>query len=344
MTELIARGHDVCAYEPADAWSVTNLIGDCGDEALNGYREAYPNIRVTVYEPDASDWLRAVETSDLILVHEWNRPDVIARLGSMRARRPDVRILFVDTHHRSVTAPEEMRSYDLSEYDGALVFGNSIRRQYEEQAWARNVWTWHEAADTRVFFPKRGQELVGDLVWIGNWGDEERTEEIREFLIGPVRDLGLRARVYGVRYPKYAIEELSSAGIEYCGWLPNYRVPEIFGRFRMTVHIPRRPYSEALPGIPTIRVFEALACGIPLISAPWSDSEQLFGESAFIKVRDGQAMRSAMDALRSDPALGDEYARRGLEVIERRHTCAHRVTELLSLYHRLEMVQSEVAV
>jgi spore maturation protein CgeB len=31
-----------------------------------------------------------------------------------------------------------------------------------------------------------------------------------------------------------------------------------------------------LPGIPTIRVFEALACGIPLVSAPWDDSEHLF--------------------------------------------------------------------
>ena len=44
----------------------------------------------------------------------------------------------------------------------------------------------------------------------------------------------------------------------------------------MTVHVPRRPYVEALPGIPTIRVFEALACGIPLVSAPWADSEGLF--------------------------------------------------------------------
>ena len=34
--------------------------------------------------------------------------------------------------------------------------------------------------------------------------------------------------------------------------------------------------NKALPGIPTIRVFEALACGIPLVSAPWQDEEGLF--------------------------------------------------------------------
>jgi spore maturation protein CgeB len=46
--------------------------------------------------------------------------------------------------------------------------------------------------------------------------------------------------------------------------------------------------SRALPGIPTIRVFEALACGIPLVSAPWDDAEGLFrpGED-FLVARDG---------------------------------------------------------
>ena len=52
-------------------------------------------------------------------------------------------------------------------------------------------------------------------------------------------------------------------------------LPTSFAQHRMTIHVPRRPYVEALPGIPTIRVFEALACGIPLVSAPWQDEEAL---------------------------------------------------------------------
>ena len=68
-----------------------------------------------------------------------------------------------------------------------------------------------------------------------------------------MKALGLKARVYGVRYPAKALDELAAAGIEYGGWLANYRVPEVFARYRVTVHIPRRPYARALPGIPTIR-------------------------------------------------------------------------------------------
>ena len=82
-----------------------------------------------------------------------------------------------------------------------------------------------------------------------------------------------------------ALRELADAGIEYGGWLPNYRAPEVFSRYRVTVHIPRRPYVDALRGIPTIRPFEALACGIPLISAPWHDSEKLFRTECRFSVR-----------------------------------------------------------
>jgi len=103
------------------------------------------------------------------------------------------------------------------------------------------------------------------------------------------------------------------------------------------VHVPRRFYVEQLPGIPTIRVFEALACGIPLVSAPWSDSEGLFrvGED-FLMVRDGDQMTAALRDLAADPALRRALVASGLETIRARHTCAHRVDELLAVVRRLE--------
>ena len=162
---------------------------------------------------------------------------------------------------------------------------------YLREGWARQAWTWHEAADTRVFRPLSGPKQ-GDLVWIGNWGDEERTEELHKFLLEPVKALGLSALVYGVRYPESALSALAAARIAYGGWLPNFEVPGVFARFRVTVHVPRRPYASALPGIPTIRPFEALACGIPLVSSPWEDEEGLFtpGED-FLVARDGAEMK-----------------------------------------------------
>ena len=133
-----------------------------------------------------------------------------------------------------------------------LAYGDVLRKLYLRRGWAKRAWTWHEAADTRVFRPIADRPSEGDLVWVGNWGDEERTAELHEFLLGPVKALGLKARVHGVRYPQHALDALREAGIVFGGWLPNYRAPETFAGFRVTVHVPRRPYVEALPGIPTI--------------------------------------------------------------------------------------------
>ena len=113
-------------------------------------------------------------------------------------------------------------------------------------------------------------------------------------------------------------------------------MPEVFSAHRVTVHVPRRPYTTALPGVPTIRVFEALACGIPLVCAPWDDVEGLFtpGED-FLVAPDGAAMRRTLRDLLHDEERRRALAARGLATVRARHTCAHRVDELLGHLARL---------
>jgi spore maturation protein CgeB len=327
--DLQSRGHEVGIFEPRDAWSLRNLLADHGETALDGFHAAYPTLSSTRYDLETLDLDEALDGADLVLVHEWNDHGLVRRLGKHR-QTGSYRLLFHDTHHRAVSAPEQMAAYDLSGYDGVLAFGGVIRDLYLERGWAEHAWTWHEAADARVFRPIAGESREGDLIWIGNWGDDERTAELHEFLIGPA--LGLRARVHGVRYPEEARAALAEAGIEYAGWLANHQVPRAFARFRVTVHVPRRPYVESLPGIPTIRPFEALACGIPLVSSPWDDAEGLFtpGED-FLVAETGEAMKRRLRDVLEDPDLARHLSEHGRRTILERHTCAHRVDELLAI-------------
>jgi spore maturation protein CgeB len=341
-SELIARGCDLRVYEPADAWSFKNLIAEYGEAPVRRFHEAYPQLESTRYDPEKLDLSRALDAADLVLVHEWNDPDIVRRIGVHRIRSGGYTLLFHDTHHRSVTDPASMSSYELDNYDGVLAFGNSIADVYRRRGWASRVWTWHEAADARIFRPIQVQSTEGDLVWIGNWGDDERTSELSEFLISPVSELRLKARVHGVRYPEAARHALSSAGIEYAGWAANFDVPRIFAGFRVTVHVPRGPYAKTLPGIPTIRMFEALACGIPLVSAPWSDTEGLFTPGAdFLFARNGTEMKAHLRMLLEEPDTAAELGAHGRATIERGHTCAHRVDELFTIH---EQVQSQFEV
>ena len=336
VADLQAKGHRVDVFEPSDGWSYENLVKEHGAEATINFKKEFPALRTNFYFPEETDYAALVQDADLVIVHEWNTSELVSKMGELK-QKLGFTLLFHDTHHRSVSAPEEMSRYDLTHYDGVLAFGEKIREIYLSKGWAKNVWTWHEAADTRHFYPRAAETKLGDLVWIGNWGDDEREEELEEFLIGPVQELGLKATIYGVRYPERALKRLKEAGIEYKGWLPNYKAPQVFSQYKLTVHVPRRYYTQSLPGIPTIRPFEAMACGIPLISAPWQDSENLFNpDKDFLMVKNKQEMKQAMQEVLQNPYKEKELVANGLQAIRARHTCGHRVEQLLDIYHELK--------
>lgn len=336
VSELLIRGHEVEVYEPAHGWSLSNLVAEQGAGPIRSFKKAYPRLASTLYNPATVDLHRTLDKTDLVIVHEWNDPDLVRKIGLHRARSNSFKLLFHDTHHRAVTDPEGMAAYDLTHYDGVLAFGKVIRDLYLERGWSQRAWTWHEAADVRVFKPMPATAKSGDIVWIGNWGDEERSRELQEFLLNSARAINLTASAFGVRYPEAGCRALAEAGFSYRGWLPNYQVPQVFAQFRVTTHIPRRPYVEALPGIPTIRVFEALACGIPLICSYWEDSEKLFTPGTdYLVARSPWEMRRYLREVLHDQETSRSLIEHGLRAIEDRHTCGHRVSELLRIYQDL---------
>ena len=330
LRALAARGLDVIAYEPAQSWSRTNLVADQGEAAAEAFAQHYPMLSSRTYCGDAS-LEAAVDGADVVIVHEWNEPSVVAAVGRLR-RQNRFMLLFHDTHHRAVSDPDAIRVFDLTGYDAVLAFGATLAQVYERWGWGGRVFVWHEAADTALFHPPSDASDRKGAVWIGNWGDGERSEELETFLLGPASRAHVPLDIYGVRYPAEARAMLDRHGARYHGWLANAAVPDVFARHAFTVHVPRRFYTQALPGIPTIRVFEALACGIPLITAPWSDSEGLFrpGED-YLVARDGTEMTRNMRALLEDKLLAESLAASGLSQIRARHTCEVRADELLSI-------------
>ena len=337
LRALKHRGCDVRVFEPMSPWSLQNLIADHGEAGLDAFRDTYPELNVHGNFTGSEASLEAAcDGADLVIVHEWNEPELIARLGFLR-RQSRFTLLFHDTHHRAVSDPSAMRAFDLDAYDGVLAFGATLAEVYRRWGWGDRVFVWHEAADVEVFKPPATEAPRAGLVWIGNWGDGERTAELETYMLAPARDADLPLDIYGVRYPDDALALLARYSARYCGWLANASAPAVFARHLATVHVPRRFYVDRLPGIPTIRVFEALACGIPLVSAPWDDSERLFtaGED-FLFARDGTEMEAHLRRLAAEPALRAALVQHGLATIRARHTCGHRADELLAIAARID--------
>ena len=336
LGDLVRRGHTVEALEAEGNWSLDNLLKDGGEAGLDAFRRSYPDLHPRAYEADA-DPAALCADADVVIVHEWNDPALVAAIGVLRRRGARFTLLFHDTHHRAVSDPDAIRTFDLDGYDGVLAFGETLAAVYRRWGWGDRVFVWHEAADTAVFHPPAHEVERQGLVWIGNWGDDERSDELERFLFRPARATGLPLDVHGVRYPEPALALLARYEVRYRGWLPNAAAPDRFAHYLATVHVPRRFYVTSLPGIPTIRVFEALACGLPLVSAPWSDSEGLFTiGSDFLMAADETEMTAHLGAVRDDPGLRQSLRDRGLATIRARHTCAHRVDELMAILARLD--------
>jgi spore maturation protein CgeB len=340
--ELSALGHDVVVYEPADGWSRLNAIKDGGNASLREVAGLFSGVDVRSYDCTL-DLDEALDGADLVLVHEWNEPDLVKAIGRHRIANGRFVLLFHDTHHRAVTAPQELGRFDLAGYDGVLAFGEVLRQIYLTLGWTSRAFTWHEAADTALYHPLPDVTPQHDLVWIGNWGDNERSAELREFLITPVAALQLDATIYGVRYPADALAAMRQAGIRYGGWLPAHRAPQTFAKSRVTVHVPRAPYARSLPGIPTIRMFEAMACGIPIVSAPWNDIEALFPQGTYLQATGGDDMRKWLRALLSDADFAHALAAKARSAVLASHTCRHRAQELLQIAGRLNRSTPQAA-
>jgi spore maturation protein CgeB len=335
LNEIQALGHDVLCFEPAVEWSLTHLLAEPGGEAsLQQFSALYPTLKVRLYPAERaaepSLWRDALRDLDAVILHEWNPPALAHTLLALREEL-GYKLLFHDTHHRASSSPEGIAQFGTDRFDGVLAFGDALRQIYQQRFGIERVWTLHEAADTRLFRPMPGNGTLQDIVWIGNWGDNERSAEIRDFLLTPASKLApRRTTIYGVRYPPQGLAALANAGVRYGGYLPNLEAPHEYAASRLTVHIPRQQYNGALTGVPTIRVFEALACGIPLISAPWQDTEHLFREGDFLFVKNGDEMLATMRDLLDSPKLAASQAMRGLEIILARHTCRHRAEQLIT--------------
>jgi spore maturation protein CgeB len=338
MRELVRMGHTVRCYEELSSWSLTNLMKQEGEraiEAIDAFRRTYSELDIRFYKSSDPDFQKFLEDelreTHVVLLHEWNDPQVVNQVLALKKKFGFI-ALFHDSHHRAHTRAGEILKFHLHLVDGVLAFGESIRRIYVDGFGINRAWTFHEAADVQQFHPLQRRKEI-DVVWIGNWGDEERTAELDEFLVRPATALPeLRVVVHGVRYPDMALQKLMGANIEYRGYLPNILSPQVYAESVVTVHIPRRQYANGLSGIPTIRVFEALACGIPLVCSPWVDEENLFrpGED-YLVVRDSIEMTEQLRHLRRDGKARYQLAENGLKTIRERHTCAHRAQELMAI-------------
>ena len=166
-------------------------------------------------------------------------------------------------------------------------------------------------------------EPLWDLGYLGTYS-ADRQPKIEHLLNEPARRLPRRQFV--VAGPQYPSSVTWPANVRRIEHMPPFRHPAFYGAQRFTLNVTRAEMTTA-GWSPSVRLFEAAACGVPIISDDWPGLDAFFNPgSEILIVGDSEGVVSAITEL-------PEEQRRGIGEAARRrvlanHTAARRAKEL----------------
>jgi spore maturation protein CgeB len=210
-------------------------------------------------------------------------------------------------------------------FDFYLSFtGGPTLARLEREFGARRAFPLYCSFDPQQYFPEP-QEVRWHLGYMGTYSEDRQAALSRLLLDPAARSPDLRFVVAGPLYPATTAWPANVDRIEHLG-PADHRA--FYCRQRFTLNVTRAAMSAAGHS-PSVRLFEAAACGVPIISDAWPGLETIFTPGREIVVA-----RTAEDTLRTLSAVGPEEARRiGARARRRvlaRHTAEHRAEELES--------------
>ncbi len=180
------------------------------------------------------------------------------------------------------------------------------------------------SVDPELYTPDDAVERDLDLGYLGTWS-ADRQPTVDRFLIEPARVLPGSA--FAVAGPQYPAEIAWPANVERTNHLPPAEHRRFYNRQRFTLNVTRADMIAA-GHAPSVRLFEAAACGTPVISDRWDGLGELFAEGEEILIADSTAdvIRFLTTIPVGDAAAIGAAARRRVLAD---HTGARRAAELI---------------
>jgi spore maturation protein CgeB len=214
----------------------------------------------------------------------------------------------------------------LRDFDLVLSYtGGTALAELEGTLGARRVVPLYGHVDPDVHRPTpRVPHFQSDLSYLGTYS-EDRQAALQELLLEPARRAPER-RFYlaGAQYPD---SFPWSANIYFARHLTPAEHPAFFCSSRLTLNVTRREMAQ-MGYCPSGRLFEAAACGVPMVSDVWTGLENFFQPGDEIVA--AHRADDTLDALELSDAELTRIGRRARERTLSEHTAARRALELES--------------
>jgi spore maturation protein CgeB len=224
--------------------------------------------------------------------------------------------------------------HGLSEYDLVLSFtGGRALEELESALGARRTAVLYGSVDPSVHGPvAKVARYRSDLSYLGTYA-EDRQPTLEALLVAPAR--AAPDRVFLIGGAQYPDSFPWTANMYFVRHVPPFEHSAFYASSRFTLNATRRAMAE-MGFCPSGRLFEAAACGTPIVSDDWPGLERFFREGDEIIV--ARSARHVLDALEMDEGLRTRIARAARERVLAQHTADTRVEELERV---LEQVHAE---
>ena len=319
VRELVRRGHDVLFLERDVPWYAENR--DLPHPPF-GRTELYSS-RLDLRQR----FSEAVRDADLVVVGSYVPEGVPVGEWATETARGVTAFYDIDTPvtlaklergDEEYLSPSLIPRYDLYlSFSGGPIL-DRLMREYGSPA-ARPFYC---SFDPELYFPEP-RKLRWDLGYMGTYSDD-RQPPLEALLLEPARRLPKgRFVVAGPQYPESV---RWPENVERIDHLPPSEHRAFYNSQRFTLNITRADMIRAGYS-PSVRLFEAAACGVPIISDYWDGLDSYFELDREILVA-----RSPEDTLRFLREIGEAERRAIGERTRRRvlnaHTAAHRAEKL----------------
>ncbi|MGY2050972.1 CgeB family protein [Methylobacterium sp. JK268] len=323
---LAAQGHAVTFFERdvpyyAETRDLHELPGgrlvlypdwspDLGADAARAVRESDAAI-VTSYCPDAGPATDLALEAPVSVFYDLDTPVTLARLDAGEAV--------------PYLGPRGLRDFDL-----VLSYtGGGALTALSERLGARRVAPLYGHVDPDAHRPCRpAPHYASDLSYLGTYA-ADRQAGVERLLVAPARERPeQRFLIGGAQYPA---DFPWAPNIYFVRHLPPAEHPAFFSSSRFTLNVTRQAMA-AMGWCPSGRLFEAAACGTPLITDAWEGLDAFFAPGREIVV--ARTTRDVVDALAMDEAERAALAAAARARTLDEHSSARRAADLVALLDR----------
>jgi spore maturation protein CgeB len=317
--ELAARGHSVVFLERDVPWYAAH-------RDLHDPPYARTELYTTVDELRAK-YATEVRDADLVIVGSYVPDGADVGRWVVDTARGATAFYDIDTPvtlARLAAGNCEYLATDLVPRFGMYLSftGGPILARIERELGAARALPLYCSVDPALYGPER-RPLRWDLGYMGTYSPD-RQNAVDELLVAPARrQPSFRFVVAGPQYPS-SIDW--PGNVQRLDHVAPHAHCTFYNEMAFTLNVTRAD-MRAAGWSPSVRLFEAAACGIPIISDRWAGLEELFEPGTEILIADDRedVLRYLTDITETERrAIGARACAR----VRAAHTAAHRAAEL----------------